>query len=269
MVDVNLNLYKSLYFSNMETIPFELKKGIVNIKPILVKDYHIYQWASSILQIDKNHINDAKIISMSYLDFIVSYLLNDSNPKIAEEQQNKLAYIFNLCLGEEKISIVEDCGKTCIAILDDNSLVKAIITSKEFEKIAKIILAYNDIDYDERMVSDDIKSVVDAYIKSRYSDIYSPTFESIKAYVSSKIGKSFKEIGDMPYREFELIYHSLRDMDIFFSRKIIQASYKYDVKEDIQFPLNEKPKTIYDEAFTSTSVLNGKGIGGIEALNQL
>ena len=43
MVVVDLDVLELNYFVNMLDVPYELKKGgIINIKPVLLKDYLIY-----------------------------------------------------------------------------------------------------------------------------------------------------------------------------------------------------------------------------------
>ena len=47
---------------------------LLNIKPILVKDYPYYDIAKSILEIAKNEMGDIEIIKMSYLEFLFNLL---------------------------------------------------------------------------------------------------------------------------------------------------------------------------------------------------
>ena len=62
-----------------------------------------------------------------------------------------------------------------------------------------------------------------------------------------KTGLKMKDINDMSYRSFCLVYQSQVDNDIYFAQKIIQASFKYDVKEDVNYPLFTKKKDKFDE----------------------
>ena len=76
-------------------------------------------------------------------------------------------------------------------------------------------------------------------------------------------------MNELPYREFELIYDACKDSEIYIGQKIIQGSYKYDVKEDIKHPLFEPKKDPYEELFTDTSTLVSKGISGAENLTAM
>ena len=72
VANVNIELLDLMYFQNSYNVPYRLKKGgDIEIKPILVKDYPLYEWSMSVLNIKKNEINDIEIIQMSYLDFLV------------------------------------------------------------------------------------------------------------------------------------------------------------------------------------------------------
>ena len=69
MIDIEQLTLK--YFQNSEEVPYKVKKGEpLLIKPILVKDYSIYENSIDILTIDKNSIGDIEIIKMSYLKLI-------------------------------------------------------------------------------------------------------------------------------------------------------------------------------------------------------
>lgn len=261
IIVVDLEVLKSNYFVNMTEVPYKLNKGgTIYIKPILVKDYLIYEWAKTILTIQKNEINDIKVIQMSYLEFLIKRIFTS-----AQDEEDKIRWLLKLCLNED-YSII---GDNCIAVFeqkDDEFNVKYVINAKEFDDISKIIQAQNDPNYDDRYVSPEVKELMHEYYRVKYKNVVSPSLEKKKAFVSSKIGKAFKEINELPYREFELIYDACKDSEIYIAQKIIQGSYKYKVDEDIKHPLFEPKKDQYEELFEDTSVLANKGINGAEQL---
>ena len=62
---VNLDDLELKYFCNGYDVPYNLRNGsVLNIKPILVKDYPYYEVAKSILEITKNETGDIEIIKM-------------------------------------------------------------------------------------------------------------------------------------------------------------------------------------------------------------
>lgn len=261
---VNVEVLSNNFYTNMEDCPYEIKKPNkkIYIKPILVKDYLKYEWAREVLGFDKNKINDIEVISMSYLTFLKERICTEDFQK--GEFISKLWWIFKLSLDEEYWSF----GDNCILFCEEDSTIKYVINAKEFDDISKIIRSYNDIDYSEREVSDEVKELAKTYYSTKYKDSYTPTLEEKKAFVSSHTNKTFKELNELTIREFELLYRSCLNSEQFFAEKIIQASYKYDVKENVIHPLFRKKEDPYEELFTSTQTLSNKGIVGAENIGQ-
>ena len=262
MVDLeNLELK---YFCNGYDVPYKLKNNsILNIKPILVKDYPSYDIAKYIIKIEKNEINDIEIIKMSYLDFLLNLL------KTNEVYTNWFLIITKLCFGYDKVGVVEKNNKKCLALCNENEIIEHIITAKEFDDIMKIILNQNNNSYDNRYISPEVKELMNNYYKAKYNNMRTPTLEEKKAYVTSKTGIKIQELNEMTYRYFSLIYESSLNSEIYFAQKMVQCSYKYDVKEDVKHPLFEPKKDPYAEIFEDTTILGKKGINGAENLNAL
>ena len=234
------------YFQNGYDVPYNLKKGgEILIKPILVKDYSLYEWAKQILEIKKNEINDIKVIQMSYLEFLIECMI-----KQEKEFGEQLFTLLNLTLCEDNIRVGQDKGKDCIIICDDNDEIKYVISSKEFDDVSKIILNQNDANYDGREFSPDIEKAIQDYYSIKYKNIATPSLEKRKAFVSIKNGMKLSDINDMTYRYFNMIYKAGIDEDIYIGQKIIQGSEKYEVKEDVRHPLFEKDKDVLEEVFS-------------------
>ena len=110
MIDIEQLTLK--YFQNSEEVPYKVKKGEpLLIKPILVKDYSIYENSIGILTIDKNSIGDIEIIKMSYLNFILALIQQNEGKN---DFCNKFYNICELCLGEKNIAFDIDKGKVSI-----------------------------------------------------------------------------------------------------------------------------------------------------------
>lgn len=250
---VDIKTLEILYFSNGYSVPYKLKSGEeIEIKPILVKDFEIYNYAKKILEINKNEINDLNIIQMSYLDFLISIVLRDKG-KI-----NELCTLINLCFGEEYIYFGMKDGKSYLNICDENKNIKFTITSKDFDDIKKIILYQNDYNYNDRYISQDVRKEYEEYCKLKYKEISSPSLEKMKAFVIGKNGYKLEEINNMTYRMFYLVYHSCVDSEIYIGSKIIQGSYKYDVKKEIMHPQFEKEKDPILEMFSDADAFKNK-----------
>ena len=110
---------------------------------------------------------------------------------------------------------------------------------------------------------------MEEYYKVRYNNIRTPSLEEKKAYVISKTGMNLIQINDMTYRLFDLVYNSCINSEIYFAQKMVQCSYKYEVKEDVKHPLFEPKKDPYAEIFEDTGILKQKGITGADGLNKL
>ena len=243
MDDKQLKYYEQYYFANELPVPFKVKDNnyIIYIRPVTVSMFPFYQNNVGILLIDKNRISDAKIISMSYLQYLVEVVLQD------EEYQRALVKILNLSLGDDYTFTVghHENGKVYLGIKQDEQIL-CKINAKEFDKISEIILNYNDRNYDNRYVSEDMRKAMEDYYRIKFKDKYMPTLEEKKAFVSFKSGLTPKQINEMSYRYFDIMYNQCIENDLFFSQKIIQASEKYKVNDEIVYPLFKKKNDKFD-----------------------
>ena len=126
--------------------------------------------------------------------------------------------------------------------MDENNIITHYICPKDFDEISKIILFQNDINYDDRYISPDMRKEIEQYYKLKYKDLTPPTIEKKKAFVISKTGISLNEINNMVFRMFDQVYQASIDSEIYIGNKIIQASQKYDVKGNIEHPMFEVKK---------------------------
>lgn len=241
-----LRKYQEYYFANGLDVPFKLSDNnyIVYIKPISVKMFAFYKDSVGILKIDKNKTPDPTIISKSYLQYLAEDVIPQST-KDANFQQ-MLVTILNLSLGEEYTYVFgyNEKQKIYLGIKKDDVLL-AKITAKEFDKISEIILFYNDPNYDDTEVSEDIRKAAEEYYSLKFKNQYMPTLEEKKAFLSFKSGLTLQQINEMTYRFFEIAYSQCVNVDTFFSQKILQASEKYKV-DDLVYPLFKKKETPFD-----------------------
>ena len=265
MANLDIDYLQRKYFSNIEDVPYTLKKGgEIFIKPVLLKDSETYEWAKQILEIDKNSTNDIEIIQASYLKFLIDYYF-----VAYEDATNQLRSLLNLCLGFKYIVFTKDKGKPCVAIYDDDETLKYVINQKEFDDIKKIILFQNNPSYDDRYISPDVKEMLSEYYKVKYNNMNIPTMEKKKGFVSSKTGKTFKELNEISYREFCIIYDELLAQDNYYIYKIVASNFQDTKINETLHPLFEKKHDIYEELFTSTNALANKGISGAEQLGKM
>lgn len=250
---VNLKKLDDTYFSNDEPVPYKLKCGVeILIYPILVKDWSKFSDALGILTIRKNEINEAEIIKMKYLDFLLMLATEDTT--ILESLNTIIKY----SLKEDYFLPHELNDKNNLAITDEEYNIKALITGKEFDDIKSIILHQNIYDYDDRYISPDVRELYEQYLQATSSNQVDPSLERKKVFVIGKVGLSMKEINAMSYRIFNQIYIDSVNLDMYMARKIIQASTKYDVKEEPIYPLFEKTVDKYEKLFVQKDTVQRK-----------
>lgn len=252
---VNIEELTETCFANDEPVLYHLKcNEDILIEPIKVKDWQKFANCLNILLMEKDECGSAEIIRMTYLEYLI--LLSSKYSDLLD----KLGVILRYSLNAKYMQIGEYLGKTAIGIYDKEEILKYMITSKEFDDIKKIILFQNIYDYDDRYVSPDVKELYQEYIKamSNGSSQVEPTMERKKIYVISKTGIKMSELNDMSYRIFSQLYMSSVNTDLYFARKLIQASEKYEVKEDVMYPLFEKEKDKYDGLFLSKDAVSNK-----------
>jgi len=261
--------YEEQYFANYEPVPYTLRDGyILNIYPALVKEWAIFENSVYILTQDKNSINDADIIRMSYLEFLYN-LINYDIVKNGEDGKYRkmLLNVFVITFKDEKgtlYSFDKYNDRICLSLYSDNE-VKCRITAKDLKEITEIIMRYNFIEYSDKQYSEDILRAVNDFIKLKSKNSRQPSLEEKKAYVISKTGIDFKDINDMPYRLFDLIFSCNLGFDSFIGDKIIQGSYKYKVDEDIQHPLYAPKRDILSEVFQDSDSIKQKVSQGAKA----
>lgn len=257
MVDIE-NL-KINYFSNEEPVPYKVKIGKeLKIYPINVKEYPIYESCKGVLEIKKESINNIEVIQMSYLRFLTDVALATGG------SIEILGVLLALCL-KKSVGLRRDNknNKIFLYTTDDDGETESVISEKEFDDIKRIILYQNDIDYDDSYVDPEVQKEYEKWCALRGRKIHNPSLEEKKTYVMSRTGYSMKDINEMIYRTFAQVFSHCVNSEIYLSQKIIQASFKYEIKDDIKFPLFEPKVNKYKEMFKDAETFEKK----IQAVN--
>lgn len=250
----NKDYYDRYYFAKSEPVPYKLNcEYIVKIYPILVKDWEDFEDCMDIFMIDKNSVPDPNVIQMNYITYLkkIQFELtnNVGNVTYGQIQSSKFSTIMQMCLKEDYVCIEYDKGK-CVVVICENKnnefIVKAKISSREFEEIKNIILFQNIRDYDDRKLDPKVEKMYNDFLKLKNGDFYSPNIEEQKEYVISKIGWSEEKIDNLTYRRFKGIFECLIGESMYFGNKFIEASYKYQCDNIRNYFLFEKKKDKYD-----------------------
>ena len=269
---VDIDRLELMYFQNDEPIPYRLKNAVSKdgsvsqdgynlfIKPIKVKDWSIFNNCIDIIMHELQDYNSVEIIQMSYLEFVLDVLLEQVCDEEISENAFKLSTVLSMSLGVYEARKGMFRNKPCLTLHDESGKTLALITPKEFNELKKIILFQNIINYDDRYLSPEIKKEIAEYEKIKYSNdsIVNPTLEKQKVFVISKTGISMKDINDMTYRTFTQVYNYNVNVDLYFAQKILQASEKYDMKEDAIHPLFKKEEDRLKSAFVSKDNFENK-----------
>jgi len=191
--------------------PYEYSK--LKFYPVRLRDYLLFINAIDCLLIDKNSIPDAKIISMSYME----YLLLSSN----EDNSNieKLFALLSICLkiDFEEIKIGEDENKKLLLVL---SGIK--IDFDNFETIKKIILEQNSVEIPDYTIQKEIRDKIEEGRRmSAKGGTKMASFEDQIVSLSMASGIPMEQIYDMTYRKF---LKSVSRMDLLIHYKIYLQS---------------------------------------------
>lgn len=257
---VDIEALKATDFINCNPVEYSLSDGnVISINPLTVEDYAIYESAVQLFTIIKDDIPQVEIIQMSYLEFLLKEVLAKNDNLLSE-----FIKVCDKCFGYQYISSdVSETGKTRLLLCVKKNkskkvIVDKIITSKDFDEIKKIVLFQNDANYSDRELSADVREVVEDYYKIKQQNVSTPSLERKIAYIIGKAGMSLQEIKSMYIRYFDLVYESLLDGDNFIADKIIQASFKYEVKDEIIHPQNRKPIDFVSAAFQDKEAFEQK-----------
>jgi hypothetical protein len=203
-------------------LPIPYKK--LKLYPVAIKEYAMFNTFVSCLLVDKNSIPDAKIISMSNLDYL--YYTAENNV----ETTPLLIFfdrLLNLCLKEDdSFSDIEKSilryrrneNKTSIFTINEEEY-----TADDFENIKQIICEQNLVDLPDDNISKEVRdSLEQARIyKNKQAGSESGSFEDYIISLSIATGWSFEYIYSLSIRKFT---KAITRMDNFIHYKIYLAA---------------------------------------------
>ena len=251
-------------------------KGL-KIKPILAKDSIRFLEAVSVLQIEKNKIPSGEIIQMSYLEFMINFmvmypeyfddftwillkslgidyneqiLVDGFNPNeiLAEKfPNNDTIYRFNGW--DFELKLCHPRGATI-------KIQGVDFTSREFDDLRRIILYQNIYDFDEMPMSDDFRRVVEQYYAIKNRGIHKPTLEDKAVAIILNTSYTYDTLKNVPFRSFEkLFFDGIGKID-YIATKSLEPHLKEGKSIDhwVYKPVREK----YSEVFSDTNEFANK-----------
>lgn len=188
-------------------------KGL-KIYPVTLKDYLLFGFAVGCLLDDKNSIPDAKIISMSYLDYMIS-TSNEKNGNV-----ERFVSLLNICMKEkiENVKYTKD-EKEKYTLFIGNIEIKG----EDFDNIKEIILEQNLIEKPDYSIQKELREKIEEgkRLRSRLGGHKMASFEDQVVALSVATGMPLGEIYTMTYRKF---VKSISRMDLLIHYKIFLQS---------------------------------------------
>lgn len=249
----------------------------LKVYAIRVKDWLRFISAYDILAIDKTQISDIEIIQMSYLQYMMQLIIADDRCK------DMFLTILDLCFHvryddafynkdfdkNEVLSFLdEDTGATAIYIngynmyffIENKYRVSIyidghLINATQFNDIIKIIQFQNFYDFDDTVLSDDVRKVIEQYYAIKNKGKKMPSLDTKIISVMAKLSYTKNEIKEMDYRTFNKIFAMMledEDYNISHLYKVQGA----DINIEHWVYKEDKPK--YSEVFSSADEFRRK-----------
>ena len=212
---------------------------------------------------------------MSYLEFLKEKRFSIKAEIVkgcsfGDNELNKFKQLFLICMKEPYVDIANINGKYNVIIgdktLQNEIILKATITNKEFQEISKIILFQNIKNYDDRKLDPEVQKIYNDYISLKQQDIHQPTFEEKLDYVLGITGYNIETLMNMTYRRFNGIFNSMVERDEYIASKIIEASEKFKCDKASIYFLYQKKKDKYADFIKNPQDLKNK-INGVNNNN--
>lgn len=221
-------------------LPVEFNK--LKIYPVRMKDYFDFLLAVSILKIKKNNIPDPKIISMSYLEFIIS-LMNKED--ISGDLYKYMLYtLFNVCLQKEDVDIKygKDADGKAFLLVDS-----VAITKKDFDKLKSIILIQNFPDYSDDEINPELEKELEEAEKIRAGKDKPCSLEKHLLALTMGTSMTMEEVKDLTVRKFKMAIEMMDKKLHYEIYKTASVSGFVEFKQDIKHYLVETKESIEDK----------------------
>ena len=200
-MSVDIELLKLAYFALDEPVPYKLKTGQeILIKPIMVKDSMLFMASVDVLKIDKNSLGSVEAIQASYLKFLQKMIFPSNDIMV-----QKFLNILDLCLELKGIYLCNDEMERTFIQTESG----IVISAKEFDDIAKIILYQNLPDYDDKYINPDIKKSMQEVDRLKNKDYESPDFERQMGIIESHTGILKEELLKKTWRSFQILFREV------------------------------------------------------------
>lgn len=250
-MSVDIELLKLTCFALDEPVPYKLKTGQeILIKPIMVKDSMLFMASVDVLKIDKNSLGSVEAIQASYLKFLQKMIFPSNDIMV-----QKFLNILDLCLELKGIYLCNDEMER--AFIQTESGI--VISAKEFDDIAKIILYQNLPDYDDKYINPDIKKSMQEVDRLKNKDYESPDFERQMGIIESHTGILKEQLLKKTWRSFQILFREVCGEIEFYTTR--PAAIAVGAGDKVDHYIFKKRKDKFDGYFVDPDKFN-RSIGG-------
>lgn len=235
--------------------PVELFDGLL-VYPVLMKNYIEFSLCSNILKMNKNNCRDPKIISMSYLEYII-YLLIEEDIRVGKGNPNIieifLLRIISLVTRDENVKVRYGVDTKNKPFLYINNIK---LYKKDFDYLRRFIMVQNIPDYKEEYINPELEEDLKKAEEIRNRDKKMCDIE--KQMIAVVIGSSLtlEDVKNMTIRKFFIALEMIDKKMHYIMAKTASLSGFVEFKEEINHYLIEKNKDISDNIIDYTQFKN-------------
>lgn len=238
-MSVDIELLKLAYFALDEPVPYKLKTGQeILIKPIMVKDSMLFIASVDVLKIDKNSLGSVEAIQASYLKFLQKMIFPSNDIMV-----QKFLNILDLCLELKGIYLCNDEMERTFIQTESG----IVISAKEFDDIAKIILYQNFPDYDDKYINPDIKKSMQEVDRLKNKDYESPDLERQMGIIESHTGILKEQLLKKTWRSFQILFREVCGEIEFYTTRL--AAIAVGAGDKVDHYIFKKRKDKFDGYF--------------------
>lgn len=218
------------------------------IKPVKMIDYFIFIRTIPILMINKNNLNDPKIISMSYLEYII-YLLENSDDDGKNVTSFMLYNLFKCTIECNSLDIQYgfNLNKPFIKINE------CVLNKKEFDTLKDIIIYYNFPDYDDIYINPELKEEMEEVDRLKNGNKKQVDLEKQMISVTIGTSYSFDDVKNMSIRKFHVLLGMINKKERYIIYKTASLSGFVEFKQEISHYLMEENEDISNKLMDADS----------------
>lgn len=186
------------------------------IHPVILKDYYKFMMFSEILTIKKDRIPDAKIISMSYMEYICNLLIQENEAPLEEKVKTvQILGLIELVLKQEITSFGIKKDKLDRLVLYVNDYV---FTHKKFDEFKDIILFQNLPNYNKLDLNPILEEEIKKADEIRNGKAKSVSLEKRIVSCCVNTGMSLEDVKNMTIRKFVML-EDMKDKETMYHIK--------------------------------------------------